>query len=81
MAARKCFNCHEDCDPEDLRPWGRSGVTCLKCKSNYNRITEKCRQSRDLKTWWLGLSTSERAAWYQKNKQLKKYERKNFDSS
>lgn len=65
-----CCNCEESCPPCEMTQWSKSKLCCHKCKSNYNRHTERMSNNPKLKEWWRALPPDEKVQWYQRNKRL-----------
>lgn len=68
--SQTCCNCEESCDPSEMTQWSKAKLSCHKCKSNYNRHTERMAKNPKLKAWWKGLQPSDRVQWFQRNKKL-----------
>ena len=55
-----CALCGAECACSECTPYSSSSWACKKCKSNYNRQTERNKVDAILKKWWQGLSAQEK---------------------
>ena len=65
-----CTNCEEEIPHCDATSWGRSSWSCKKCKSNYNRQSERNRKSVAVKKWWVAMESQARKEWFIEHKSL-----------
>ena len=69
LAVKSCANCDQDCPASEMCKWGRNGLSCHPCKTNYNRNNERLQKNSALREWWSKLTREEKVAWFVRNKQ------------